>query len=131
MSRTDLIADVFTVIRNAAAVHKEAAIIPYSNLIFKICEILKDQKYIDNFKKVETENFKQIKVYLRYEGKKSAISQIKRVSRPSRRIYKKKDEIPSVLQGYGLAIISTSEGVFTDSQAKEKGLGGEVVGMVW
>lgn len=131
MSRTDLIADAFTIIRNATQAKKEEVFMPYSNLLFKVCEILKNQGYIANFKEAETEGYKQIKVYLKYDGNKSVISQIKKVSTPSRRIYRKKDDIPSALQGYGLAIISTSEGIFTDSQAKEKGLGGEVIGMVW
>lgn len=131
MSRTDLVADAFSIMRNAIRVHKEEAFLPYSNLLLKVCEILKEQGYIANFQKTETENFKKIKVYFKYEGKKSAITHLKRVSCPSRRIYKTKSEIPRVLRGYGLAIISTSKGIFTDSQAREAGLGGEVIGMVW
>ncbi len=131
MSRTDLIADAFTIIRNAARVNKDDAFIPYSNVLATICQILKDNGYIVNFKEAETKSFKQIKVYLKYDGKKSSISQLKRVSRPSRRIYKKKDEIPSVLGGYGLAIISTSKGILTGKAAKKESLGGEIVGMIW
>jgi small subunit ribosomal protein S8 len=131
MSRTDLIADAFTIIRNATRAYKEEVFIPYSNILSKICQILKEHEYIENFKEAETKSFKQIKVYLKYDGKKSVISQIKRVSRPSRRIYKKKDENFSVLGGYGLSIISTSKGIFTDKQVKKEGLGGEVVAMVW
>lgn len=131
MSRTDVIADAFTVIRNATRVNKEDVFIPYSNGLAKICQILKDNEYIANFKETEAKNFKQIKVYLKYEGNKSFISEIKRVSRPSRRIYKKKDEIPSVLGGYGLAIISTSKGILTGREAKKESLGGEVMGMIW
>ncbi|MCF7870029.1 MAG: 30S ribosomal protein S8 [Candidatus Omnitrophica bacterium] len=131
MSRTDLIADAFTIIRNAARANKQEVFIPYSNNLSKICGILKDHEYIANFKEAETKSFKQIKVYLRYEGKKSAITQIKKASRPSRRVYKKKDENLSVLGGYGLTIISTSSGVLTGSQAKKEGLGGELIGMVW
>jgi small subunit ribosomal protein S8 len=131
MSRTDLIADAFTIIRNAARAYKEEVFIPYSNILSKICQILKEHEYIENFKEAETKSFKQIKVYLKYDGKKSVISQIKRVSRPSRRIYKKKDENFSVLGGYGLSIISTSKGIFTDKQVKKEGLGGEVIAMVW
>ncbi|MCF7870702.1 MAG: 30S ribosomal protein S8 [Candidatus Omnitrophica bacterium] len=131
MSRTDLIADAFTIIRNATRAYKEEVFIPYSNILSKVCQILKEHEYIANFKETETKSFKQIKIYLKYDGKKSFISQIKRVSRPSRRIYKKKDENFSVLGGYGLSIISTSKGIFTDKQAKNEGLGGEVIGMVW
>ncbi|MFO8053043.1 MAG: 30S ribosomal protein S8 [Candidatus Omnitrophota bacterium] len=131
MSRTDLIADAFTIIRNATKVKKQEVFIPYSNSLSKICEILKEHEYIANFKEAETKNFKQIKIYLKYDGKKSVITQIKKASRPSRRIYKKKDENLSVLGGYGLAIISTSRGILTGNQAKKESLGGEVVGMVW
>ncbi|MCF7874650.1 MAG: 30S ribosomal protein S8 [Candidatus Omnitrophica bacterium] len=131
MSRTDLIADAFTIIRNATRAYKEEVFIPYSNILSKICQILKEHEYIENFKEAETKSFKQIKVYLKYDGKKSLISQIKKVSRPSRRIYKKKDENFSVLGGYGLSIISTSKGIFTDKQVKKEGLGGEVIAMVW
>lgn len=131
MSRTDLVADTFAIIRNAVRTGKEAALIPYSNLVFKICEILKDQEYIANFKKIETTNYDQIKVYFKYDGKKSVINQIEKVSRPSRRIYRKKNQISSVLRGYGMSIISTSQGIFTDRQAREKGLGGEVIAKIW
>jgi small subunit ribosomal protein S8 len=131
MSRTDLIADAFTIIRNATRAYKEEVFIPYSNILSKICQILKEHEYIENFKEAETKSFKQIKVYLKYDGKKSVISQIKKVSRPSRRIYKKKDENFSVLGGYGLSIISTSKGIFTDKQVKKEGLGGEVIAMIW
>jgi small subunit ribosomal protein S8 len=131
MSRTDLVGDAFTVIRNGVKVKKESVLIPYSKLLLNICELLKKEGYIENFKEVEVGTYKQIKVYLKYEGKKSALNQIKRVSKPGRRIYLKRKEIKPVLSGYGLAIVSTSLGVLTGKEAREKGVGGEIIGMVW
>ena len=132
MSRTDLIADAFTIIRNAARVKKEEVLIPYSKLLVKIMEILKREGYIENFKELDIPGrFKMIKVYLKYEGKKSVINDIQRVSKPGRRIYVDKKNIPRVLQGYGIAIISTSSGVLTDKEARKLGVGGEYIGYVW
>ena len=131
MSRTDLIGDAFTIIRNAIGVKKDEAFIPYSNILLKICEILKNEDYLENFKEIDTGSFKKIKVYLKYDGKKSAIEQIKRVSTPGRRVYVAKKNVPQVLQGFGVGIISTSSGIFTDKQTREKGIGGEFIGMVW
>jgi len=131
MSRTDLISDAFTIIRNAARAKQEETYIPCSNILIDICKILKSEGYLNNFKEVDLENFKKIKLYLKYEGKKSAINQIKKVSKPGRREYIKARDISSTLQGYGITLISTSRGIFTDKEAKEKGIGGEVIGMVW
>jgi small subunit ribosomal protein S8 len=131
MSRTDLISDAFTVIRNATRAKKEEVYVPYSNILLKICEILKKEGYLENFKEVELEKFKKIKVYLKYEGKKSVIKQIQKVSSPGRRVYAKRGDVPSTLQGYGVTIVSTSAGIFTDKEAREKGVGGEVIGRVW
>jgi len=131
MSRTDLTSDAFTIIRNAAMIKEDEVLIPFSKMLVKICEILKQENYIDNFKVVDGANFKQIKVYLRYNGKKCAIMKIQKVSTPGRRVYASRHDINSVLRGYGLAIVSTSSGIFTDRQVREKGLGGEVIGTVW
>ena len=132
MSRTDLIADAFTIIRNAARVKKEEALIPYLKLLVMIMEILKREGYIENFKELDMPGrFKMIKVYLKYEGKKSVINDIQRVSKPGRRIYVDKKNIPRVLQGYGIAIISTSSGILTDKEARKLGVGGEYIGYVW
>jgi len=131
MSRTDIIADAFTIIRNAARVQKEDTLLPHSKVLMKICELLKREGYIENFKEVDLTNFKSIKVYLRYDNKKSVLHQIKRVSRPGRRIYLKHQAIPLVLRGYGVGIISTSSDILTNKEAREKGLGGEYIGMVW
>lgn len=131
MSRTDLIGDAFTIIRNAAQARQEETLLPWSNLLVKICEILKQEGYLENFKEVDLERFKKIKVFLKYEGKKSIFTEIKRVSTPGRRIYVKGSEVPSVLRGYGIAIISTSSGILTDREARKKGVGGEILGMIW
>ena len=82
-------------------------------------------------KEVDLKSFKKIKVYLKYEDKKSIISQIKKISSPGRRVYVKRKGIPTALSGYGITLVSTSEGICTDKEAREKGIGGEVIGMVW
>ena len=131
MSRTDLISDVFAIIRNASMARKQEAYVPHSKSVLEICNILKKEGYLENFKEVDLEKFKKIKVYLKYEGKKSVIAEIKRVSKPGRRVYTKGKNIQSVLQGLGVAIISTSSGIFTDKEAKAKGIGGEVMALIW
>jgi len=131
MSRTDLISDAFTVIRNASKARKEEAYIPYSNALLSICDILKREGYLENYKEIDLERFKQIKVYLRYEGKKEVISTIKKVSKPGHRVYRKHQAMRPVLRGYGIAIVSTSSGIFTDREARAKGIGGEVIGEIW
>ena len=131
MSRTDLISDVFTIIRNASRASIEETYVPQSNSVLKICEILKAEGYLENFKEVDLENHKKIKLYLKYNDKKPAITQIKKVSRPGRRMYVGSKSIPRALDGYGVTIVSTSSGIVTGIKAKEMGLGGEVIGMVW
>lgn len=131
MSRTDVIADAFTIIRNAAKVKKEDALLPYSKVILRICEILKREGYMENFKEIDLGNFKKIKVYLKYDGKKSVLNTIRKVSKPGRRVYVQKKKIPSVLRGYGIGLISTSSNILTDREAREKGIGGEYIGLVW
>jgi len=131
MGRTDLISDVFTIIRNAVMAKKEDAMVPYSKIVFSICDILKKEGYIENFKEVNADNLKRIKVYLRYQNGKSVINGIKRISKPGRRVYLKNKGISKVLHGYGIALVSTSKGVLTDKSAKESGFGGEYVGEVW
>ena len=131
MSRTDLIADSFSIIRNAIMAKKENADIPASNTIRAILGILKEQNYIDTFKEIEDKKQGILRVYLRYLLGKPAIRNIKRISKSSLRVYVKRDKVPLVLRGKGLAIISTSKGIMTDTQAREAGLGGEVICHVW
>lgn len=131
MSRNDLIADTFTIIRNAIMCKKENVDIPASNTVKSIMEILKQESYIDNFKVIEDKKQGILRVYLKYIAGKSAIRNIKRVSRSSVRIYVKRTKVPSVLRGRGLAVVSTSKGVMTGKQARELNIGGEVIGYVW
>lgn len=131
MSRSDIIADSLTVMRNAVQVRHDEAIIPYSKVVLGICEILKNEGYILNYKEIETNSIKNIKIYLKYDGKQSAITKLQRISRPGRRIYVEKDKIPVVCAGYGVAILSTSSGILKNSEAKKKGVGGEVLCYVW
>jgi len=131
MSRSDLIADVFSVIRNAMMAKKESVDVPVSGTVKSILEILKKQKYIENFKLIDDKKQGRAKIYLRYIADKPAIRNIKRVSRSGLRVYVKHNRIPSVLRGRGIAIISTSKGVITDREAAESGVGGEIIGYIW
>lgn len=131
MSRTDLIADALTMIRNAIMARKDNVDVPASNTFKSILEILKKENYIDNFKIIEDKKQGILRIYLKYILGKSAIRGIRRVSKPGLRVYVKCDKIPSVLRGMGLAIISTSKGIMTDKEAKILKIGGEVVGYIW
>ncbi|MCX7661346.1 MAG: 30S ribosomal protein S8 [Candidatus Omnitrophica bacterium] len=129
--RTDLIGDALTKIRNAIMAKKEAVDIPASGLLRKIAEILKRETYIEDFKYIEDRRQGILRIYLRYKGNKPVLTNLKRISRPGQRIYVNKEDIPLVLRGKGLAIISTSQGILTDRQARELGIGGEVIAYVW
>lgn len=131
MSRTDLIADVFTMIRNAIMAKKESVDVPASNTIKSILEILKKDNYIENFKLIEDGKQGLARIYLKYIAQKSAIRNIKRVSHLGLRTYVKHRKVPSVLRGRGMAIISTSKGIITDTEARDLGVGGEVIGYIW
>lgn len=131
MSRTDLVADTFTMIRNAIMAKKDNLDVPASNMIKSILEILKKENYIENFKLIEDKKQDILRIYLKYTSAKPAIRNIIRVSKPGLRKYVKNAKVPSVLRGKGLAIISTSKGVMTNIQAREMGVGGEVIGYIW
>ena len=131
MSRTDLIADVFTIIRNAIMIKKDTVDLPASGNIKSIMAILKKNEYIENFKLIEDKKQGVVRVYLKYMAGKSAIRNIKRVSKPGLRVYSKGKKVPIVLRGRGLAIVSTSKGVITDKEARELGIGGEIIGYIW
>jgi small subunit ribosomal protein S8 len=105
--------------------------IPASNAIKSILDILKKENYIENFKLIEDKKQGMVRVYLKYIAGKSAIRNIKRVSRPGLRVYVKRTKVPSVLRGRGIAIISTSRGLVTDKTARELGIGGEIIGYIW
>ena len=131
MQITDAIADMLTRIRNAGNAGHETVDIPASNLKKAIAQILLDEGYIANFETSEDNKQGNIKIYLKYSGKKHVISGIKRISRPGLRTYADKDNLPNVLNGLGIAIVSTSKGVMTDKKARKLGVGGEVLAYVW
>ena len=128
---TDPIADLFTRIRNGLMVRHSRIDVPGSKMKARIIEILKEEGYIKNFRIYEDNLQGIIRVYLKYSGDQSVIRGIKRISKPGRRNYVKRDSVPKVLNGLGLAIMSTSSGVMTDSECREKGVGGEVLGYIW
>ena len=128
---TDPIADLFTRIRNGQMVGHPRVDVPGSKMKSRIVEILKDEGYIKNFRYYEDGKQGILRVYLKYQNSKPVIRGIKRVSKPGRRNYVDRDTIPKVLNGLGVAIVSTSAGIFTDAQCREKGVGGEVVGHIW
>ena len=128
---TDPIADLFTRIRNGQMVRHPKVVVPGSKMKKRIVEILKDEGYIKNFRHYEDGKQGILRVYLKYQNDEPVIRGIERVSKPGRRNYVGRDTIPRVLNGLGLAIVSTSSGVFTDEQCREKGVGGEVLGHVW
>ena len=129
MSMQDPIADMFTRIRNGQMANKVAVSMPCSKLRVAIANVLKQEGYIEDFKK-EGEVKPTLEVTLKYFEGKSVIDTIERASRPGLRIYKKKDELPKVLGGLGIAIVSTSKGVMTDRAARKAGMGGEIIGYV-
>jgi small subunit ribosomal protein S8 len=123
---TDPIADMLTRIRNAQMARKQIVIVPFSKVKFMIGKILLDLGYINKIEKVGDKKF-NLEIELKYFGKKPAITSIKRESKPGHRMYRRADEMPKILNGYGEAIVSTSSGMMTAKQAKEKGIGGEVI----
>lgn len=131
MSLTDPIANTFTLIRNASRARHESVDVPSSRMVKALADILKQDGYIENYRHSEDGKQGVVRIYLRYHNKESVITNLKRVSRPGFRVYANKDEIPYVLRGRGMAMISTSKGVLTDKQARELRVGGEVIGYVW
>ena len=132
MQITDPVADMLTRIRNANSAKHDTVDVPASNLKKAIAQILLDEGYIKAFNLVENGNQGIIHITLKYQAKKEqVISGLKRVSKPGLRIYAGADEIPYVLKGLGIAILSTSKGVMTDKKARELHIGGEVLAFVW
>ncbi len=126
---TDPIADMFTRIRNGQSAAKAAVKMPSSKVKVAIANLLKEEGYISNFS-VETGTKPELTVELKYFEGKEVIETIKRVSRPGLRVYKSCDELPKVLAGMGIAIVSTSKGLMTDRAARSAGIGGEILGFV-
>ena len=132
MQITDSVADMLTRIRNANSAKHETVDVPASNLKKAIAQILLDEGYIKSFELVDNGNQGVIRITLKYLAKKAPVlSGLKRVSKPGLRIYAGADEMPKVLKGLGIAIVSTSKGVMTDKKARELHIGGEVLAFVW
>ena len=130
MTMTDPIADMLTRIRNAQAVRKTVVAMPASKVKKAIAQVLKDEGYIDGFLVRESEGKPELEISLKYYAGAPVIERIERVSRPGLRIYKGRDDIPKVMNGLGVAIVSTSHGVMTDRKARATGVGGEVLCIV-
>lgn len=137
MSVTDPIADMLTRIRNSVAIGQATVAMPYSKLKEEIARILKEEGYLESYEVSEGENLSQraLKVKIKFVGERreraSVISGIVRVSRPGRRVYTKKQDIPWVLNGMGVSILSTPKGVMTGQRARQLGVGGEILCKVW
>ncbi len=130
MSMSDPIADMLTRIRNAQATEKVSVLVPSSRVKQAIAQVLKDEGYIEDFAVRDAEGKPVIEIGLKYYAGKPVIEKLERISRPGLRIYKRRDDIPRVMNGLGVAIVSTSKGVMTDRRARETGLGGEVLCIV-
>lgn len=131
MTVTDPITDMLVRINNANQRRKLTVDVPFSKLKLNITELLLKEGYIEKYEVVGEEPKKFLRIYLKYVNKTPVIQGVKRVSKPGRRYYVGKDELPKVLGGLGIAIISTSKGVITDKDARTLGIGGEVLCMVW
>jgi small subunit ribosomal protein S8 len=129
---TDPIADMLTRIRNANTAKHQVVDIPASNMKKAVAQILVDQGFIKSFEEIKDEKQGIIRVTLKYdENGQRVISGLKRISKPGLRIYVNKEEIPQVLNGLGIALISTSKGILTDKEARKEGVGGEVLAYIW
>jgi small subunit ribosomal protein S8 len=130
MSMSDPIADMFTRIRNAQRVEKQTVSMPSSKLKVAIAQLLKDEGYIDGFDVGGVEGKPELQLRLRYYAGRPVIDKLERVSRPGLRIYRGRDELPQVMNGLGVAIVSTPRGLMTDRKARQAGTGGEIIGIV-
>lgn len=132
MQITDAIADMLTRVRNASSAKHESVDIPASNIKKDIARILLDEGYVRNVEYIEDDKQGLIRIALKYTGnKQNIITGIKRISKPGLRVYANRDELPKVLGGLGVAIISTSRGVMSDKKARIEGIGGEVLAFIW
>ena len=127
MSMSDPIADMLTRIRNAQMVEKASVAMPSSKLKAAIAQVLKDEGYIDGFAVKTTDGKSELQIGLKYYAGRPVIERIERVSRPGLRVYKGRDAIPQVMNGLGVAIVTTPKGVMTDRKARASGIGGEVL----
>ena len=130
MTMTDPVADMLTRIRNGNLASKDYVAIPHSSFKEEILRVLKEENFIKDYSVTEEGKAKYLKVFL-YTGKQKAITEIKKASKPGRRIYVDKDGIPEIKAGYGIAVLSTSKGILSNKKAKESGTGGELLFYVW
>ncbi|MFL2559781.1 MAG: 30S ribosomal protein S8 [Gammaproteobacteria bacterium] len=126
MSMSDTVADLLTRIRNAQRASKPSVSIPYSKMKLSICDVLKNEGYIES-SEIEGGTKRTLNIFLKYYEGKPVIENIRRISKPGLRIFKSSDDIPTVKNGLGICIVSTSQGVMTDKQAREKNCGGEII----
>jgi small subunit ribosomal protein S8 len=131
MNISDPIADMLTRIRNASRAHHDEVAIPASRTKLAIAAILKEEGFIEGFSEAQAGPRKDITIQLKYVGRVPVVSGLKRISKPGLRVYASKTEIPRVLGGLGVVIVSTSQGIMTGSQARKSQLGGEVLAYVW
>lgn len=127
MSMTDPIADMLTRIRNAQSAHHATVTIPFSKIKQAIAKVLKEEGYVENYKMVEEEGKPNLVITLKYHKNRKVIETISRVSKPGCRVYKSSSELPRVMGGFGIAIVSTSKGLMTDKAARKAKLGGEII----
>lgn len=127
MSMSDPIADMLTRIRNAQQAEHSSVVMPASKLKTAIAKVLKDEGYISSYNVDDNNGKPELSIDLKYFEGKPVIEMVKRVSRPGLRVYKNKDELPKVIGGLGIAVVSTSKGIMTDRAAREAGIGGEVI----
>jgi small subunit ribosomal protein S8 len=131
MNVSDPIADMLTRIRNASRARHEDVSVPSSRTKLAICQILRDEGFIEDFSEVHSGAHANIRIRLKYVGRVPVVSGLKRISKPGLRVYAAKTEIPRVLGGLGLVIVSTSQGIMTGTQARKGQLGGEILAYVW
>lgn len=133
MSMSDPLADMLTRIRNAVMVHLPTVDMPYSKMKAEVARILKQEGYVDDYQKIENQSAQDtLRIVLKANNHNDkVISGIKRISKPGRRIYARHDEIPKVLSGLGISILSTSAGIITDHEARSRSVGGEILCQVW
>lgn len=132
MTMSDPIADMLTRVRNANMVRHEKLELPASNIKKEIAEILKKEGFVKSVEYIEDDKQGVIRMFLKYgQNNESVITGLKRISKPGLRVYAKADELPKVLNGLGIALVSTSEGVLTDKDARQRGIGGEVLAYIW
>ncbi|MFH1407019.1 MAG: 30S ribosomal protein S8 [Candidatus Omnitrophota bacterium] len=131
MSRTDLVADMLTLVRNANNAKKEKVDVPCSKINLEILRVLKDEGFIQNYRKIEDTRGSTVRIYLKFVNERPALTNIKKISKPGLRVYADKKRTSYMIGGMGITILTTSKGVMTQKQAKEAGVGGEILCYAW